>query len=91
MIEIFFPPSDRSLGAGLGAALHYVIAFPFSKTFYNLQEIIHLSGCFILYGVFGFIGFLYLYLYLPETEGKSLAEVEEYFSRKSKNPVKVVT
>lgn len=81
-ILIFY--SDRPLGVGLATAGHYVIGFPFSKTFYNLRETIHLSGCFILYGVLGFIGFSYLYLCLPETEGKSLAEIEKHFSKKSK-------
>lgn len=32
----------------------------------------------------GTIGFIYLYFYLPETENKTLSEIEKHFSSNSK-------
>lgn len=74
----------RSLSTGLAAASCFVQSFAFSKTFYYLNSLIHLPGCFLLYGMGGIIGFVYLYFKLPETEGKTLAEIEEYYSVSTK-------
>lgn len=74
----------RSTGTGTSAALFYIIAFVFGKTYLDLQQLVGMHGCFILYGIGGFIGFVFLYIFLPETEGKTLAEIENFFSKKSK-------
>lgn len=69
----------------MSAAMFYIIAFLFSKTYLDLEHAIGMSGCFFLYGAGGLLGFVFMYFYLPETEGKTLAEIEEYFSNKKKN------
>jgi len=33
----------------------------------------------ILFGCVGVFGLIYLYFYLPETENKTLLEIEEFF------------
>jgi len=66
----------------MSAAVFYIIAFLFTKTYLDLEHVIGMSGCFYLYGIGGFVGFVYLFVYLPETEGKSLAEIEKHFSKK---------
>lgn len=33
----------------------------------------------LLFGGIGIFGLIYLYIYLPETENKTLLEIEEYF------------
>lgn len=38
-----------------------------------------LWGTFAVYAVFGFLGAIYLYFFLPETEGKSLQEIEDFY------------
>jgi sugar porter (SP) family MFS transporter len=35
------------------------------------------AGTFFIYGLFGAIGFIFIIIYLPETKGKSLEELEE--------------
>ncbi|CAK1593807.1 unnamed protein product [Parnassius mnemosyne] len=39
-----------------------------------------LWGAFATYSGFGFLGTVYLYFYLPETEGKSLQEIEDFYN-----------
>lgn len=38
----------------------------------------------LLFSSIGFIGLIYFYFYLPETENKTLLEIEEYFASNSK-------
>lgn len=63
----------------MAAAASYIIFFAAAKTNYNIEYAFHLSGTFALYGIIGFIGTVYLYLFLPETEKKTLAEIEAYY------------
>lgn len=39
----------------------------------------------ILFGIIGIFGFVYFYFYLPETENKTLLEIEEYFTKNQTN------
>jgi uncharacterized membrane protein YkvI len=38
---------------------------------------------FFLYGILGCVGVLYVFICLPETEGKTLAEIEKHFTKKN--------
>lgn len=53
-----------------------------SKTFINLESNFQLWGTFAVYAVFGFAGTAYLYFLMPETEGKSLQDIEGYYNGK---------
>lgn len=50
-----------------------------AKTNYNLEAAFQLSGTYAIYAVFGFIGTVYLYFFLPETESKTLLEIEGFY------------
>lgn len=72
----------RGIAGGVCAAIFYVLAFLVSKTWVNLIDLVALEGCFFTYGILSFFGVIYVYFYLPETEGKTLAEIEKYFTKK---------
>lgn len=75
----------RSLASGVAAAASYIVSFVATKTCLSLKTTLSLSGMFFVYGSISVIGFVVLYLYMPETEGRSLEEIEEsYKSKKSK-------
>ncbi|RZF38049.1 hypothetical protein LSTR_LSTR006448 [Laodelphax striatellus] len=84
LVSEIFPYRGRSLMSGLAAALSYVLSFAATKTFLGLEELLTLSGVTCLYATSSLIGFCIMYRYLPETEGKSLEEIEKTFSKKSK-------
>lgn len=77
----------RGVASGVCAGLFYILAFLVSKTWLNLQNLIYLHGCFFLYGIFAGIGILYVFVCLPETEGKTLAEIEKHFAKKNSNKI----
>ncbi|KAL1117674.1 hypothetical protein AAG570_003989 [Ranatra chinensis] len=80
-----FPLDGRGIAAGLTAASSYIFSFLITKTFIDLVSVLELSGVVILYGAIGVAGFVFLYFRLPETEGKTLAEIELFFN-KDKRP-----
>lgn len=73
---------SRASAQGFAAAGYYVVMFIGSKTFINLESVTQLWGTFAVYAFFGYLGTIYLYFFLPETEGKSLQEIETYYSGK---------
>ncbi|XP_072933466.1 facilitated trehalose transporter Tret1-like [Epargyreus clarus] len=77
-----FPFRSRASAQGIAAASNYVFTFIGAKTFIDLEINARLWGTFATYAGFGYIGTIYLYFFLPETEGKSLQEIESYYSGK---------
>ncbi len=49
-------------------------------TFPILNECLHKSGTFWLYGTICLLGFWFIYRKLPETKGKSLEQIEIEFA-----------
>ncbi|CAK1593814.1 unnamed protein product [Parnassius mnemosyne] len=79
LVTEVFPFRSRGTATGLAAALNYFIFFLATKTNYNLEATIHISGTFAIYSALTFIGTVYMYFFLPETEKKTLAQIEDYY------------
>lgn len=67
------------MATGLAAASSYSIFFFATKTNINLDEAFHISGMYATYACFGFLGAIYMYIFLPETESKTLVEIEAFY------------
>lgn len=80
LLSEVFPFRNRSLACGITAALHYVMSFVTTKTYFNLESAFSLPGVILFYGVMGAIGLLFVYFFLPETEKRTLEDIELYFS-----------
>lgn len=78
----FFPTEMRSILSGLTICLSNLELFIVVKTFPNLTEMMHNSGTFWLYAGFCFVTILYTLVWIPETKGRSLQDIEKYFSFK---------
>ncbi|CAH0381583.1 unnamed protein product [Bemisia tabaci] len=79
MSEVF-PQAGRGLATGISAAWTHLVVSALIKSYLYIKAWVGLSGVMYLYGATTFLGFLYYYLYLPETEGKSLEQIESYFT-----------
>ncbi|XP_075215646.1 trehalose transporter 1-like protein [Lycorma delicatula] len=86
LISEVFPLKGRGISIGVTGALSYVLMFIVIKTYPILSSWFQLHGSLYIYGTIGLFGLVYTYFYLPETEGKTLLEIEEFF--KDKKPQK---
>uniref|UniRef100_A0A1B6CBG1 Major facilitator superfamily (MFS) profile domain-containing protein n=3 Tax=Clastoptera arizonana TaxID=38151 RepID=A0A1B6CBG1_9HEMI len=71
-----FPFRGRGAATGITASVNYLFGFIVTKTFFGIKETLSLAGTFIFYGSITLLGFIYLYFLLPETEGKTLQDIE---------------
>ncbi|NXS85122.1 GTR10 protein, partial [Erpornis zantholeuca] len=53
-----------------------------SLSFLDLIDAIGFSWMFLLYGLMGVMALIFIYLFVPETKGLSLEEIDQQFSRK---------
>ncbi|XP_058066044.1 facilitated trehalose transporter Tret1-like [Anopheles bellator] len=76
-----FPLATRGLGSGLTSSFNFVCFFAVIKTGPTLFAAVGINGAFLVYGVISLLGTLLLYVILPETKNRTLAEIEEQFRR----------
>lgn len=79
-----YPTMVRGTAAGLSSALGYLIGFLSNKLFLSTEAAFTLPGTFWFYSGVTAIGCVLLYFVLPETENKSLLEIEAYFDKSKK-------
>nr|XP_018913096.1 PREDICTED: facilitated trehalose transporter Tret1-like [Bemisia tabaci] len=75
-----FPVRARGIATGISTGWSCFIAFLLTKGFLWMESMVGLSGLFYMYGVLSFLGCIYYYFNLPETEGKTLERIETYFT-----------
>lgn len=80
-----FPYRTRALTSGIASALYYVLTFIATKTYYSLEMKLSLPGVTLFNCVVIAIGVVLMYNILPETEGRTLEEIEMHFSDTTKS------
>uniref|UniRef100_A0A182IJQ0 Major facilitator superfamily (MFS) profile domain-containing protein n=1 Tax=Anopheles atroparvus TaxID=41427 RepID=A0A182IJQ0_ANOAO len=88
LIGELFAPNVRSGGSGLAGGIAYIFGFIANKTFLKMLAVFSLPGTFWIYSLVTIVGAIILYRVLPETEGKTLQEIETYFLSPSKRSVR---
>nr|XP_018896687.1 PREDICTED: facilitated trehalose transporter Tret1-like isoform X2 [Bemisia tabaci]XP_018896688.1 PREDICTED: facilitated trehalose transporter Tret1-like isoform X3 [Bemisia tabaci]XP_018896689.1 PREDICTED: facilitated trehalose transporter Tret1-like isoform X4 [Bemisia tabaci] len=87
MSEIF-PFRGRSFASGFCAAIYYAASFFAAKTYLSTLNLFGVAGTYYIFGTISALGLVYVYLYLPETEGLTLEEVEDIYRPKKRSEVK---
>lgn len=85
ILSEIFPNKIRGAAMSIATTALWVACFVLTYTFPILNKLLYASGTFWLYGFICLAGFLFVLKNLPETKGKSLEEVEEFFDKKYKN------
>lgn len=75
-----FPPNVRSVATGASGSIGYIFSSIANKSFLYMVAGMSLSGTFVFYAIVNFAGCLGLYFMLPETEGRTLQEIEDHFA-----------
>lgn len=89
MIGELYPMKVRGIYGGLTTCVAHLSVFIVVKTYPFLNQVIEKHGCFIMYGCISLVATFFIYFFLPETKGKTLQDIEDYFSgRMSKESFK---
>ncbi|XP_059049626.1 facilitated trehalose transporter Tret1-like isoform X2 [Achroia grisella] len=80
-----FPTHYRSQLSAMASAVNLLSMFSVIKTYHALDTLLTSAGTFWMYSCFCAVAFVFVLLMVPETKGKSLAEIEEHFRGKKKD------
>ncbi|CAK1604498.1 unnamed protein product [Parnassius mnemosyne] len=85
MIGEVYPTQVRGIIGGMTTCAAHLSVFSVVKTFPLLKHSLNDYGTFALYGTMSLAGTVFFYLFLPETKGKTLQEIEDYFCGRTKS------
>ncbi|RIB12155.1 general substrate transporter [Gigaspora rosea] len=71
------PLNIRGRGVGVSTASNWVFTFVFAISFLPLVGVITVSGTLWMYAIFTLLTWWFVFLFIPETAGKSLEEIEK--------------
>ncbi|KAG5625007.1 hypothetical protein H5410_010225 [Solanum commersonii] len=74
-----FPLRLRATGCSIGVAVNRVTSGVVSMTFLSLQKAITIGAAFFLYAALAAVAWVFFYTLMPETQGKTLEEMETLF------------
>ncbi len=84
LIFLILPSRIRGIAGGITGTFAHILVSVLTQTYLFVQEAITVTNVFFLYAGISFVCCIYLYFSLPETENKSLQEIEEYFRNQDK-------
>ncbi|MEM9829236.1 MAG: sugar porter family MFS transporter [Bacteroidota bacterium] len=90
VLSEIFPNRIRGAAMSIAAFAHWVGNFTLTFSFPTIKENLGWANNFWLYGLICAVGFVVLYLILPETKGKTLEEIEHELVGDKPKKAKVV-
>jgi MFS transporter, SP family, xylose:H+ symportor len=76
IISEIFPNRLRSFGVSISVGALWIASFALTYTFPLLNAKLGTSSAFFLYAAICFLGFAFIWFFVPETRGKSLEQIE---------------
>lgn len=80
ILSEIYPTRVRGLGAAAGQTANSVANLLVSATFLTLIQLVGRSASFFLYGSLAVAASMFVYVYAPETKGRSLEEIEAFWT-----------
>ncbi|XP_007936538.1 solute carrier family 2, facilitated glucose transporter member 10 [Orycteropus afer afer] len=81
VLSEIYPTEIRGRAFAFCTSFNWAINFFISLFFLDLISAIGLSLTFLLYGLTAVLGLGFIYLFVPETKGQSLAEIDQQFQK----------
>ncbi|KAJ7332005.1 hypothetical protein JRQ81_014185 [Phrynocephalus forsythii] len=82
VLSEIYPTNIRGRAFAFCNSFNWAANLLISLTFLDLIDAIGISWIFLLYGLVGVMAVLFIYLFVPETKGQSLEEIDQQFSKK---------
>ena len=82
MLGELFPLRFRGLAGGITSCCAYLFSFAVIKIYPQMKHTLGSEGVFCFYGVTALLGTVFVWFCLPETQGKTLDEVELLFTKR---------
>uniref|UniRef100_A0A8C4W3D5 Solute carrier family 2, facilitated glucose transporter member 10 n=1 Tax=Gopherus evgoodei TaxID=1825980 RepID=A0A8C4W3D5_9SAUR len=82
VLSEIYPAGIRGRAFSFCNSFNWAANLLISLSFLDLIDAVGLSWMFLLYGVVGVAAVIFIYLFVPETKGQSLEEIDQQFSRK---------
>ncbi|GIY37566.1 facilitated trehalose transporter Tret1 [Caerostris darwini] len=79
MMSEMSPMRVRGLVCGLGTAFSWTFVFIITKSFLQIESLVGDFGAYWIYSVFCLMTCFFTLIFLPETKGKTMEEIENYF------------
>uniref|UniRef100_A0A1A9X3T7 Major facilitator superfamily (MFS) profile domain-containing protein n=1 Tax=Glossina brevipalpis TaxID=37001 RepID=A0A1A9X3T7_9MUSC len=79
MISEVFPQRVRGTASGLAVSIGLLASFAVVKLYPSMVIVMGTAYVFAFYGLISLVGIAYIYFLIPETRGRTLLEIEEYF------------
>ena len=73
------PLKIRGFGVGVVICAKWIFVIIITGLFRNYEDAVHSWGTFWSFGLVSFCGIIYVAVFIPETKGKSLEEIERSF------------
>jgi Na+/melibiose symporter-like transporter len=80
MIGELFPVRVRGLAGGSTTCSAYLLSFAVVKMYPQMEHALERQGVFCFYGVMAVLGTVFVWFFLPETQEKTLEEMERLFA-----------
>uniref|UniRef100_A0A8C8SG77 Solute carrier family 2, facilitated glucose transporter member 10 n=1 Tax=Pelusios castaneus TaxID=367368 RepID=A0A8C8SG77_9SAUR len=82
VLSEIYPAGIRGRAFAFCNSFNWAANLLISLSFLDLIDAIGFSWMFLLYGLVGVAAVVFIYLFVPETKGQSLEEIDQLFSRK---------
>ncbi|MCI5052493.1 MAG: sugar porter family MFS transporter [Simkaniaceae bacterium] len=75
-----YPTQIRGKAMGFATCANWITNFIVTATFLNLINLLGKAGTFWLYGILGVFGIVFILRRIPETNNKTLEEIQDYWN-----------
>lgn len=79
------PNNVKGFSSGLVTSFNFICMFIITLEFQALADLIDFKFIYLALSLISFSSVFFVYFFLPESKGKSLAEIEEYFRQRNVN------
>ncbi|XP_073436668.1 solute carrier family 2, facilitated glucose transporter member 10 isoform X3 [Dendrobates tinctorius] len=80
VLSEIYPTEIRGRAFAFCNSLNWATNLLITMSFLDVIESIGLSWTFLLYGIMGVAAIIFVYVFIPETKGRTLQEIDELFS-----------